>query len=47
MSDDTPERCDRCNRKLSNHAEVSIRGSGVSWICPTTEGYAVSDMIEL
>jgi len=41
------ERCKRCRRKLKNHAQAKIAGSGVTWICPTTDGQAVSDEIEM
>lgn len=37
------DRCKRCRRKIEDHARVEIGGSGVVWICPTTEGHAVSD----
>jgi hypothetical protein len=41
------ERCERCNRKLSEHASVTVGRLGVTWICPTTDGYAVSEEVSL
>jgi len=45
--EETTERCDRCNCKLSEHAEVTVGSLGVTWICPTTRGHAVSEEVEL
>ena len=37
------DRCKRCRQKIEDHAKVEIASAGVAWICPTTDGHAVSD----
>jgi len=39
---DTQERCDRCRRKLENHATAILNRTDRVFICPSTKGHAPS-----